>query len=150
MKKLISTVLSVFIFIFSLPISFADEGEGPLTDVELDCLKVPTIRKPKAREDGFLFQREDTAKIGLYFLHCTPKHLKQIEELEKKTLTQQKQKDLLNKIILQKDGIISDKDKEIQLLESSKQPLWEQILIYTGIALAAGGLGIGIGVAVSK
>jgi len=127
--------------------------ESPVEDTiieDVNCLVVPTLRRPEARRDGILFKREDAATIGLYFKYCTPKQLEQIRDLESLTSKLDKQVETSTTIIALKDGIIADKEKEIELLEANKQPLFEQLLIYAGIALAAGGLGVGIGVAVSK
>lgn len=127
--------------------------ESPVEDTieeEVDCLTVPTLRKPEVRRDGILFRRQDAATIGLYFKYCTPKQLEQIRDLEGLTLKLDKQVETSTTIIAYKDGIIADKEREIELLEASRQPLWEQILIYTGIAVAAAGLGVGIGVVVSN
>lgn len=150
MKSIISFIATVCIAFSSVPISFADEGEGPLTDVEINCLIVPTLRRPEVRRDGMLFSRKDAATVGLYFKYCSPNHLKQIKDLEDLNLKLDKQVETSTTIISLKDGVIEDKEREIELLEASKQPLWEQILIYTGIAVVAGGAGLAVGVVVSK
>lgn len=120
------------------------------TRVSVDCLVVPTLKKPKIKKEGFLFSRRDAATIGLYFRYCTPNHLEKIKDLEKLNLVLDRQVETSTSIISNLESIIIDKDKEIQLLEADRQPLWEQILIYTGIALGAAGIGVGIGVTVSN
>jgi hypothetical protein len=156
MKSIISitaliSVLSHSTVALSTPPDPLDESpvEDTITE-DVNCFVVPTLRRPEARRDGILFKRDDAATIGLYFKYCTPRHLEQIRDLEELTLKLDKQVETSTTIVALKDGIIADKDREIELLEASRQPLWEQLLIYTGIAVAAAGLGVGIGVAVSN
>lgn len=156
MKSIISIISLISILSHSTlsvatPPDQSDESpvEETITE-DVNCFVVPTLRRPKARRDGILFKRDDAATIGLYFKYCTPRHLEQIRNLEELTSRLDRQVKTSADIITLKDGIIADKDKEIELLEASKQPLWEKLLIYTGIAVAAAGIGIGAGVVVSK